>query len=74
MFVVLCDVSLTILVGVLQIRTISSAEATLILTESSLDRKIRKLATKTLMAITLLVPPAIDSAVFRGNIEATLTD
>ena len=39
-FVVLCDISLIILVAVLQIKTISSVKILLVLAESSLDRKI----------------------------------
>ena len=38
-FVVLCDISLIILVAVLQIKTISSMKTLLVLAESSLDRK-----------------------------------
>ena len=70
----LCDVSLIILVAVLQIKTISSMKTLLVLTESSLDQKIRKLATKILIAITLLLPPCVVCAIVRGNIEGTLTD
>ena len=73
-FVVLCDISLIILVAVLQIKTMSSMRTLLVLTESSLDRKIRKLATKILIAITLLLPPSIVCAIVKGNIEAILTD
>ena len=72
-FAVLCDVSLVILVAVLQIKTISSIKI-LLLTESSLNRKIRKLATKILIAITLLLPPSIVCAIVRGKIEHRLTD
>ena len=73
-FVALCDVSLIIVVTVLQIKTISSMKTLLVLSENSLDRKIRKLATKILIAITLLLPPSIFCAIVRGNIESTLTD
>ena len=69
-FAVLCDISLIILVAVLQIKTMSSMRTLLVLTESSLDRKIRKLATKILIAITLLLPPSIVSAIVKGNMEA----
>ena len=71
-FVVLFDISLIILVAVLQIKTISSMKILLVLAESSLDRKIRKLATKVFIAITLLLAPSIVCAIVRSNIEATL--
>ena len=74
MFVTLCDTSLVILVTILQIKTVSSIKTLLALTESSLDQKIRKLATKIFIAITLLVPPGVVCALLRGNLEATLTD
>ena len=74
MFVTLCDTSLVILVTILQIKTVSSIKTLLALTESSLDQKIRKLATKILIAITLLVPPGVVCALLRGNLETTLTD
>ena len=67
-FVVLC-----FLVAVLQIKTISSIK-TLLLTESSLDRKIRKLATKILIALTLLLSRSIVCPLVRGHIEDRLTD
>ena len=73
-FVGLCDISFIIVVAVLQIKTMSSMRTLSALTESSLDRKIRKLATKILIAITLLLPPSIVCALVRANIEATLTD
>ena len=73
-FVALRDVSLFIVVAFLQIKTISSMKTLLVLTKSSLDRKIRKLATKILIAITLLLTPSLVCAIVRGNIEATLTD
>lgn len=74
MCVALFDISLIIPVAVLQIKTISSMKTSLVLTESSLNRKIRKLATKILIAVTLLVRPGIVYAVLREKIEATLTD
>ena len=74
MCVALHDISLIIPVAVLQIKTISSMKTSLVLTESSINRKIRKLAIKILIAVTLLVPPGIVCAVLREKIEATLTD
>ena len=74
MIVAFFDISLIIVMAVLQIKTISSMKTLQVVTESSLGRKIRKLTTKILIAITLLLPPYIVCAILRGNIEATLTD
>ena len=73
MIVAFFDISLIIMMSVLQIKTISSMKTLLVVTESSLGRKIRKLTTKILIAITLLLPSYIVCAILRGNIEATLT-
>ena len=69
----LCDISLIILVVIPLMRTFSSKKTLLVLRESLIDRKIRRLTTKTLIPIAVLIPPYL-CAIEQDKILATLNE
>ena len=69
-----CNANLVILVVILQIKTMFSRKTVLVLLESSLDQKNRRLAIKILICVTVQLSPCMICAIVLGNIEATLTD
>ena len=73
-FVLLCDAILVILVVIRQLKIMFSRKTVLALPASPLDRKMRKLATKILISVTVLLPPCMNCAIVRRTIEDTLTD
>ena len=73
-FLMLCDVSFIVLVVILQIKTILSRKTVLVLPESSTDQKIRILATKIIISISVLLPPYLICGIVRDKIQATLTE
>lgn len=74
LFIVLCDISFIILVVILQIKTILSRKPVMVLPESSIDQKIRILATKILVSISVLFPPYLVCSIVRDKIQTTLTE
>ena len=74
LFIVLCDISFIILVVILQIKTILSRKPVMVLPESSIDQKIRILATKILVSISVLLPPYLVCSIVRDKIQTTLTE
>ena len=74
LFIVLCDISFIILVVILQIKTVLSRKPVMVLPESSIDQKIRILATKILVSISVLLPPYLVCSIVRDQIQTTLTE
>ena len=74
LFIVLCDISFIILVVILQIKTILSRKPAMVLPESSIGQKIRILATKILVSISVLLPPYLVGSIVRDQIQTTLTE